>query len=176
MTTIISAMQAADWPQVARIYQEGIDTGQATFALHPPASWEEWSQGKINACSLVARVDDAPFRNGAIAGWAAASPASSRCVYAGIAEVSVYVGASARGRGVGNALLRALIQATEAGGIWTLQAGIFPQNTASLHLHKKHGFRQVGIRERLGKMQHGQYAGQWRDVVLLERRSTLVGV
>jgi L-amino acid N-acyltransferase YncA len=170
MTIVISAMQAADWPHVSRIYQEGIDTGNSTFALHPPANWEEWSQGKINACSLVAHVDEA------VVGWAAVSPASGRCVYAGVARVSVYVGASARGRGVGSALLQALIRTTEAFGLWTLEAGIFPENAASLHLHKKHGFRQVGIQERLGKMLYGEYAGQWRDVVLLERRSTVVGV
>ena len=164
----VRAMTAHDWPAVAAIHAEGIATGHATFAGAPPASWEEWSAGKINSCSLVACAGEK------ILGWTVLSPMSARKVYAGVAEVSVYVGAHARGRGVGARLLAALIAHSEAQGIWTLQAGIFPENEASLRLHLKHGFREVGRRERLGKMEHGPMQGQWRDVILLERRSAKV--
>lgn len=170
MTITISAMTESDWPAVAAIYQEGIDTGNATFTPAPPASWEEWQRGKLTACSLVARAGEA------VVGWAALSPTSTRAVYAGVAEVSVYVAAAARGRGVGAALLQALIAASEAQGIWTLQAGIFPENAASLRLHAAHGFRVVGRRERIGQMTVGAQRGLWRDILLLERRSTVVGV
>lgn len=170
MALIVTSMVAADWSQVAAIYVEGIETGHATFASQPPATWEEWCKNKITACSLVAK------KNHEILGWAALSPISNRAVYAGVAEVSVYVGASARGKGVGSLLLHELINTSEANGIWTLQAGIFPENQASVSLHFKHGFRQVGIREKMGKMTFGPYQGRWRDVVLLERRSKVVGV
>lgn len=150
------------------IYQEGIDTGDATFEAAPPSSWEEWHKTKLNACSVVARA------NHEIVGWASLSPVSSRKVYAGVAEVSVYVRAPARGHGVGSLLLEELIKQSEAHGIWMLQAGIFPENQASIRLHLHHGFRQVGIREKLGKMAHGPHAGKWRDVVLLERRSLVI--
>lgn len=166
----IAPMTETDWPAVADIYQQGIDTGSATFAAHPPASWQEWQAGKWNHCSLAARLD------GVVVGWAALSPTSSRAVYAGVAEVSLYIAASARGQGVGSALMEALIALSEANGIWTLQAGILPENSASLRLHQKHGFRLVGVREKLGKMEFGAYAGQWRDVMLLERRSTVAGM
>jgi L-amino acid N-acyltransferase YncA len=169
MSVIIAAMSAADWVDVSRIYQEGIDTRNATFATAPPASWEAWCKGKINSCSLVARDGNA------VVGWAALSPTSSRAVYAGVAEVSVYASSAARGKGVGSLLLERLIQTSEANGIWTLQAGIFPENEASLRLHFKHGFREVGRREKLGRMESGEWAGQWRDVLLLERRSKVVG-
>jgi L-amino acid N-acyltransferase YncA len=169
MAISIAAMTAADWPDVSRIYQEGIDTGNATFAAAPPVSWEAWCEGKINSCSLVARNE------GEVVGWAALSPYSSRAVYAGVTEVSVYIRSTARGRGVGSLLLQGLIQSSEANGIWTLQAGIFPENQASLQLHFKHGFRVVGIREKLGRMEFGEFAGKWRDVLLLERRSNVVG-
>lgn len=168
MTITITEMTAPDWPAVAAIYQEGIDTGDATFEAAPPNSWEDWCRTKINACSLVAAANDE------IVGWAALSPVSSREVYAGVAEVSVYVSAPARGHGVGSLLLNALIKQSEAHGLWTLQAGIFPENQASIRLHLQHGFRQVGNREKLGKMAYGPHAGKWRDVVLLERRSLLV--
>jgi phosphinothricin acetyltransferase len=166
----LSAMTDKDWPTVAAIYRAGIRTGNATFAAHPPTSWEEWCAGKLNACSLVARIGDR------IAGWAALSPVSKRPAYAGVAEVSVYVQADLQGRGVGKALMQALIKRSENEGIWTLQAKIFPENQTSLRLHARCGFRRVGIREKLGKMEHGPYSGQWRDVVLLERRSEVVGV
>ena len=153
----------ADWPAVAEIYREGIATGHATFNTDAP-SWESWDKGHLAACRLVA-VDGAE-----VLGWAALIPVSDRCVYAGVAEESVYVAARARGRGVGKALLQGLIAASEAEGIWTLQAGIFPENTASVALHERLGFRVVGRRERLGQM-----AGRWRDVLLLERRSAVAG-
>jgi L-amino acid N-acyltransferase YncA len=169
MAITIAAMTASDWPDVSRIYQEGIDTGNATFATQPPASWDEWCRGKINACSLVAHNDDE------VIGWAALSPVSSRAVYEGVAEVSVYVSSTARSMGAGSLLLQELIRTSEANGIWTLQAGIFPENETSLRLHFKHGFRVVGLREKLGRMELGEFAGKWRDVMLIERRSKVVG-
>jgi L-amino acid N-acyltransferase YncA len=170
MTITISPMTQSDWNAVYRIYQEGIDTGNSTFESAPPASWDEWRKGKINSCSIVARDGDE------IVGWAALSPFSSRAVYAGVAGVSIYVSAPARGKGIGSQLLQELIRTSEANGIWTLQARIFPENQRSLDLHFKHGFRQVGIQEKLGKMEFGESKGQWRDVVFLERRSRVVGI
>jgi len=165
-------MTAADWPAVAAIYREGIATGHATFAGTPPDSFGEFSEGKLMACAVVAR-DGA---NGMVLGWATLASVSDRCVYAGVAEVSVYVADAARGRGVGGKLLSELITRSEAAGIWTLQAGIFPENAASVALHVRHGFRLLGVRKRVGKMTHGPRAGQWRDTLLLERRSTVAGV
>ncbi len=153
-----------DWPEVRRIYEEGIATGDATFEAEPP-SWEAFDAGRLQAPRLVAQDPD-----GAVLGWAVLSPVSSRCVYGGVAEVSVYVAADARGRGVGSRLLGALVERAEAEGLWTLQAGIFPENEATLALHRKHGFREVGRRERIGRMD-----GRWRDTLLLERRSAVVG-
>jgi phosphinothricin acetyltransferase len=167
----IEAMAEADWRAVAEIYAEGIATGQATFAPAPPDSFEDFCEGKLMECACVARDD-----RGIILGWATLAKVSDRCVYAGVAEVSVYVAAAARGRGVGEALLRGLVARSETAGVWTLQAGIFPENTASLRLHARHGFREVGRRERLGQMTRGPRAGQWRDVMLLERRSAVVGL
>jgi len=160
-------MSAAHWPEVRAIYVEGIATGQATFATEPP-SWDAWDAGHLPTCRLIA-VADATTGTGL--GWAALSPVSERYVYAGVAEVSVYVAAAARGRGVGRALLLALVAASEQLGLWTLQASIFSENTASLRLHKSAGFRQVGRRERIGQLR-----GVWRDTLLLERRSAVVGV
>lgn len=160
----ICALQPDDWPAARRIYAEGIATGQATFETEPP-DWEHWDRGHRSDCRLIAAVD------GAVAGWAALTPVSSRCVYAGVAEVSVYVAELFRGRGVGQALLQALVAAAEAAGIWTLQAGIFPENAASVRLHERCGFRVVGVHQRLGQMN-----GVWRDVLLMERRSETVGL
>jgi phosphinothricin acetyltransferase len=159
----IDLMTAADWDRVRQIYLEGIATGNATFAKEAP-TWEQWDASHRRDCRLVARDC------GEVVGWAALSPVSSRCVYEGVAEVSVYVGAGARGRGVGRLLLSALVERSERAGVWTLQAGIFPENAASIELHKKLGFRLVGIREKLGCMN-----GRWRDVALMERRSQQVG-
>jgi L-amino acid N-acyltransferase YncA len=155
-------MRAEDWPAVRAIYLEGIATENATFEQTAP-EWEKWDAGHLRAARIVARSGKE------VVGWAALSAVSSRCVYAGVAEVSVYVAASARGRGVGQKLMARLIADSEAEGIWTLQAGIFPENVASIALHQRAGFRVVGKRERLGQMN-----GRWRDVVLMERRSAVI--
>jgi len=157
-----------DWPAVQSIYAAGIATGHATFEAAPP-SWEDFDVAKALEHRLVA-VDPA----GRVLGWAAVVAVSDRCVYAGVVEHSVYVAPDAQGRGVGRLLLEELIVSTEAAGVWTIQSGVFPENTASLALHAAAGFRTVGVRERLGLMSHGPMAGRWRDVVLLERRSQRV--
>ena len=164
MSLVISEMDAGDWDDVRTIYEEGIATGHATFEEHAP-SWETWDGNHLATCRLVVRED------GKLLGWAALSPVSGRCVYEGVAETSVYVRAGARRRGVGKTLLAALITASETTGIWTLQAGIFPENIESIALHCANGFREVGRRERIGMMDN-----VWRDTVLLERRSTMAGV
>ena len=161
----IEAMQAVDWPDVRTIYEEGMATGLATFE-HTAPNWDAWDRSHRHDCRLLARDAD-----GVALGWAALSHYSGRTVYAGVAELSVYVAERARGRGVGRALLAALIDASEAAGVWTLQAGVMADNEASLALHERLGFRRVGVRERIGR----DIAGQWRDVVLLERRSRVVG-
>jgi L-amino acid N-acyltransferase YncA len=157
-------MTPADAPAVLAIYAEGIATGTATFETEVP-SWAAWDAGHLASCRVVACDGDV------VLGWAALTPVSGRCVYRGVAEVSVYVGAAARTRGVGRALLDALVGLSEAEGLWTLQAGIFAGNEASLALHRASGFREVGRRERLGAL-----GGVWHDVVLLERRSAVAGV
>lgn len=153
-----------DWPAVRAIYQEGMETGHATFQAEPP-SWDGFDADKLPGQRLVAVDGDA------ILGWAAAAPTSGRDVYRGVAEHSVYVAAGERGRGIGRLLLGALIDSSEAAGIWTLQSGIFPENVNSLALHADFGFIIVGRRERLGLMTYGPLAGQWRDQILVERRS-----
>ena len=159
----IEALVPEDWERVRAIFLEGIATGHATFETGAP-TWEKWDGDHLDRARLVAR-------DGAgVVGWGALSPVSGRCVYAGVAEVSIYVAEAARGRGVGRALLEALVRASEDAGIWTLQAGIFPENTASLAVHRRCGFREVGRRERLGKQ-----GAAWRDVILVERRSSIVG-
>jgi len=152
------------WPEVRAVYLEGLATGDATFETEAP-DWGRWDASHLRACRLVALAE-----GGRVAGWAALSPVSAREVYAGVAEVSVYVGADFRGRRVGRALLEALVRESEAEGIWTLQASIFPENVASVALHESCGFRPVGRRERVGKLR-----GRWRDTVLLERRSRVAG-
>ena len=166
----LGAMTEAHWPEVQAIYQAGIDTGHATFESSPPKSWGSWQQHHINELSLVA------LDGNTVIGWACLTPSSGRCVYAGVAEVSVYVAPHAKGRGVGRQLLAALIERSEAKNIWTLQAGIFPENVPSVALHVALGFERVGLRRRLGKMSYGPLAGQWRDVLSLERRSTRAGI
>jgi len=157
-------MRESDWPAVRDIYREGISTGDATFETDAP-EWAAWDAGHLPVCRLVARHEDT------IGGWAALSPVSKRPAYAGVAEVSIYVSAHYRGRGLGRRLLGALISASEAREIWTLQAAIFPENRASIVLHEKLGFRTVGRRDRIA-----QRNGKWRDTVLLERRSEAVGI
>jgi L-amino acid N-acyltransferase YncA len=169
MEYVIDKMTPDNWEQVRSIYQEGIATGHSTFEADTP-DWGKWNIAHLLDCRLVARDGDA------IMGWAALSPVSGRRVYSGVAEVSLYVRAAKRHQGVGSALMAALIGASEKSGIWTLQGGIFRENKASLALVKKHGFREIGRRERLGKMTHGPLAGIWRDVILLERRSQSVGI
>ncbi|MEV6400387.1 N-acetyltransferase family protein [Streptomyces sp. NPDC051907] len=149
--------------QVLAIYQLGIDEGNATFETTAP-TWEAFDAAKSSGHRLVA-LDE----GGQILGWAAVVPVSDRCAYAGVVEHSVYVHPGARGRGVGLALLTALLASTDAAGIWTVQSGIFPENTASLALHQRVGFRVIGTRERIGR-----HHGTWRDVVLVERRSPTV--
>ena len=165
----IRGLEPADWPAVEAIYQEGIDTGHATFETTTP-TWEAFDAGKIRDLRLVA-VDGSR-----VVGWAAASAISSRPVYAGVAEHSVYVAAGARNRGVGRMLLAVLIEKSEDLGYWTLQSGIFAENTASLALHEQFGFHTVGTRERLAKSTGGPFAGTWRDVLLVERRSNRAGL
>jgi L-amino acid N-acyltransferase YncA len=152
-------MRDEDWPQVAAIFEEGIAARLATFETAAP-TWSDWDASHLAAHRLVAEED------GEVVGWAALGPYSERACYRGVAEISVYVAERARGRGVGRALLEALVAGTERDGIWTLQAGVFPENRASLALHRACGFRVVGVRERIGKLD-----GAWRDVVLLERRT-----
>ena len=161
-------LTAAHWPQVRAIYEQGIATGNATFQTQAP-SWDEWDPGHLPHSRWVA-LDASYDGSGQVLGWAALSPVSGRCVYGGVAEVSVYVAGAARGRGVGRQLLAALVSAAEQHGIWTLQAGIFPENTPSISIHAGAGFREVGRRERIGQLH-----GVWRDTVLLERRSAIVG-
>lgn len=158
-------MKESDWKQVSDIYLEGIKTGLATFAAEVP-TFEDWDNSHVSSCRLVARFGDN------ILGWAVLSPTSSRCVYAGVAEVSVYIGEKYKGQGIGKALLTSLIKSSEESGFWTLQSGIIRDNHASIELHKKCGFREIGIREKVGKMNNES----WMDVVLMERRSKIVGI
>jgi len=165
----IGEMLPTDWERVRTIYAEGIATGHATFEAEAP-EWERWDSSHLPEPRLVVRV------GGKVVGWAAISRTSDRFAYSGVAEVSVYVAEGFRGRELGSTLLAAIIDSSEKMGFWTLQAGIFPENVASLELHKKHGFRVVGIRERVGRMAFGDLKGQWRDVVLMERRSKITGI
>lgn len=187
----IIPMLPSHWQAVAAIYQEGIDTGCATFETSSPKSFESWDTAHMSSCRFVAvngslgksveGVESAPSSNDetvtteeteeVVMGWAALSPVSSRCVYGGVAEVSVYVGQNHRGKGVGTQLLQKLIESSEGQGIWTLQSGIFPENEGSIALHKHVGFRYIGTRERIGKLK-----GVWKDNVLFERRSKVVGL
>jgi L-amino acid N-acyltransferase YncA len=162
----ITPMQPSDWPAVREIYAQGIATRNATFETELP-DWEKWDASHRCDCRLVARG----INGTALLGWAALSQVSARRVYAGVTEVSVYVTSKARGHGIGKALLGALIEESEAAAIWTLQASIFPENTVSVALHQALGFRQVGIRRKIAKLD-----GVWRDVVLLERRSAKIGI
>lgn len=160
----IRDLRPSDWPEVAAIYQAGIDTGDATFETEVP-SWDEWDAAHLAAHRLVAVAD------GEVLAWAALSPVSDRCVYGGVAENSIYVAPQAQGRGVGRALLTRLVEDADRAEIWTIQTGIFPENEASIALHRRCGFRIVGTRERLGR-----HHGVWRDVLLLERRSKEAGL
>lgn len=160
----IRPLTSGDWPRVQEIYAQGIATRNATFETET-GDWPEWDRSHVSCCRLVAEDESR------VLGWAALTPVSDRCVYGGVAEVSVYVGEAARGRGVGKALMDALVRASEDAGYWTLQAGVFVENEASIHIHREAGFRLLGTRKALGKME-----GRWRDVAFLERRSRVVGV
>jgi L-amino acid N-acyltransferase YncA len=161
---LIEAMTEDNWEDVARIYSSGIATKNATFEKQVP-KWNKWDNSHRKDCRLIAKLGNK------IVGWAAISDVSDRCVYSGVAEVSIYVDAGFHGRGIGDKLLKSLIEESEAHGIWTLQAGIFHENEGSLRLHQKNGFRIVGTREKIGKMD-----GMWRDTVMLERRSKVIGI
>jgi len=164
MSFTVEKMKDEDWPAVKEIYQEGTDTGNATFETEA-LGWKEWDKSHLRECRLVAKYEEK------IVGWVALGPVSERCTYQGVAEVSLYVKSSARGQGVGKVLLKAVIEESQRAGIWTLQAGTFPENVASLALQKNCGFREVGTREKIGCMN-----GQWCDVVLMERRSKVIGI
>lgn len=163
MTVEIKLMTEEHWPAVREIYEQGIATRNATFATVAP-HWVEWDARHLPVCRLIA------VRDGVVVGWAALSPVSSRQVYRGVQEVSVYIAENVRGEGVGSRLLAALVAESERNGIWTLQAGIFAENVASIRLHEKAGFRIVGRRERIGCLDD-----EWRDTILMERRSNIVG-
>ena len=167
---IIRAMTPDDGNSVVDIYGRAVKSGHATFQENP-GSWDDWDSGHMAECRLVAVNEDDQ-----VVGWAGLSGVSSRCVYRGVAEISVYVDPDRHGQGIGKALLRALIDASEAEGIWSLEAGIFPENVASLAIHQSLGFEEIGRRRGLGRMAYGPKAGQWRDVMLLQRRSTVVGI
>lgn len=159
----IRPMLAEDWEAVATIYEDGIATGYATFETKVP-SFMAWDNTHMKSCRFIA------VENDVILGWVALSPVSSRCVYEGVAEVSIYISKDHRGKGVGKKLMKHLITESEKEGIWTLQSGIFPTNKGSIHLHEKLGFRKIGKRERIGRLK-----GQWIDNILYERRSYVVG-
>lgn len=159
----IREMKPSDWPDVADVFVDGIGSGEATLETGVP-EWDTWDAGHIKSCRLVAELESD------VVAWAALAPTSLREVYRGVAETSVYVGERARGKGIGSTLMARLVECSEQHGFWTLQAGIFPENEASLRLHQRHGFRIVGTRERMGASN-----GRWRDVLLLERRSAIVG-
>jgi len=162
--TIIENLKPAHWPEIRRIYLEGIATGQATLQTTAP-SWDEWDKAHLADLRYVAIIKNE------VAGWVALSPVSSRCVYAGVAEVSIYISGTFRGMGIGSQLLKHVISESEKSNIWTLQSGVFPENTASMRLHENEGFRLIGYREKVGKM-----LDKWRDVNLLERRSKIAGI
>jgi phosphinothricin acetyltransferase len=163
MTVAVEPLLPVHWPAVRSIYLEGLAGGHATFETEAP-DWPAWDAAHLPHCRLIAREEDA------VLGWAALAPVSRRAVYAGVAEVSVYVAARGRGKGIGRRLLEELIRRSETEGIWTLQASIFPENAASVRLHEACGFRQLGRRERIGR-----HHGVWRDTVLYERRSSIAG-
>ncbi len=161
---VVRNMEPSDWEDVSKIYLEGIATGFATFEAKVP-SYEQWDKAHTEHCRLVAEKD------GEIMGWAALSPVSSRCVYGGVGEVSVYISNKSRGKGVGKLLMEHLIKESEKAGFWTIQSGIFPENIGSIKLHEKTGFRYIGKRERVGKIH-----GVWKDNLLFEKRSEKVGI
>ena len=170
MEILVRRMNEEDYDQVFKIYIQGIETENATFEEEPPEDWESWQNSKINSCSLVATAE------GKIVGWATLSRVSYRKAFSGVAEVSIYIANKAKGKGVGSKLLGEIIEVSEKNNIWILQSGIFPENKVSLNLHYKHGFREVGYREKMGQMTYGKSKNKWRSIIILERRSKIVGV
>lgn len=168
--TQLRRMRASDWPAVDEIYRQGIEDGEATFEAQTPA-WEDFDAGRLDGPRLVAIDDD-----GRVLGWAAASPVSTRAAYRGVVEHSLYVHRDARGRGLGRLLLETFLTASDAAGYWTIQSSVFPENAASLRVHASAGFRVIGTRERVAMSTLGAHAGQWRDTVLIERRSAVNGL
>lgn len=166
LVILVREMTSADWPDVERIYLQGIEEGEATFEVASP-TWQAFDAGRLATMRLVA-TDEA----GRVMGWVAASPVSARPAYRGVVEHSVYIDRASRGFGVGRRLLGEFIAAAETSGVWTIQSSIFPENTASLRLHERMGFRVIGRRQRVARSDMGAHAGQWRDAVLVERRST----
>lgn len=164
----VRPLREPDWPAVRRIYAEGIATGQATFEIEAP-DWRQFDASRLASHRFVAEAPDV-----GILGWAAVSAVSARPAYAGVVEHSIYVSEAARGRRIGTLLLNALVDSTEEDGIWTIQASVFPENEPSMKLHLAHGFRAVGRREKIARMAHGPAAGQWRDTVLIERRTRVL--
>jgi L-amino acid N-acyltransferase YncA len=160
----IKPIKENNYSAIAEIYLQGIATGHATFQTEAP-EWEAWDKGHLSFCRLAA------FEGNEMLGWAALSPVSSRCVYGGVVEVSIYIATNARGKGIGKLLFEKLIKESEENGLWTLQSGIFPENIGSIKLHEDMGFRKIGFREKIGNMN-----GVWRDNVIMERRSKIVGV
>jgi len=160
----IQQMKPSDWLAVADIYKQGIETGMATFETKVP-EWDQWNENHIESCRLIAKIKENTV------GWAALSTVSSRCVYGGVAEVSVYVSSQVRGKKIGEYLLRNLIDQSEEQGYWTLQSGIFPENLSSIRLHEKLGFRKIGYKERIGQLD-----GDWKDNILMEKRSNKKGL
>jgi len=160
----IQQMKPSDWLAVADIYKQGIETGMATFETKVP-EWDQWNENHIESCRLIAKINENTV------GWAALSTVSSRCVYGGVAEVSVYVSSQVRGKKIGEYLLRNLIDQSEEQGYWTLQSGIFPENLSSIRLHEKLGFRKIGYKERIGQLD-----GDWKDNILMEKRSNKKGL
>lgn len=160
----IAAIVKEHYTSISRIYKEGIETGHATFETTVP-EWEDWDKSKLKHSRLAAIVDDT------VVGWAALSPVSNRCVYGGVAEVSIYISNMHKGKGIGTVLISKLIDDSEANGIWTLQSGMFPENEATVALHQRFGFRLVGYREKIGKL-----GNTWRDTIIMERRSKTIGI
>lgn len=160
----IRPLESSDWPNVKSIYEQGLKTGIATFEISAP-SWEKWNRAHLDIGRLVATY------NHEVVGWVALSPVSSRCVYGGVAELSVYIGENQRGKGIGKLLMKQAITESEKNNIWTLQSGVFRENIASIKLHESVGFRIIGYREKIGRLN-----GEWKDNILLERRSQIVGI
>ncbi|MBB4807139.1 phosphinothricin acetyltransferase [Chryseobacterium defluvii] len=160
----IKEINKEHFPEIAEIYRQGLETGNATFETSVPL-WENWDKGKLKHSRLVAIID------GVVVGWAALSAVSDRCVYGGVAEVSIYISNDHKGKGIGRTLMSKLVEESEANGIWTLQSGMFPENEATVALHKSAGFRVIGYREKIGKL-----GNIWRDTIIMERRSKTIGI